>query len=120
MEIYVTQCSGTTASCSCDEYGERTDNLTDNNGRRTTHGMMHVQYRYLISVHGVFRDRLFEQTLKEFSNWLCRLSRSMWVDKVLVKVYDDMGRSYVFDDVMENYLNMYEPDRRKTREVLYD
>ena len=87
MNVYVIQKAGYNSSSSCDEFGEVTNNLTDDYGdRNRKRGWLRTQSEYILVVEGSFRDRLFDQTYKEFQNWLCRLAKRVSVEDVLVEV----------------------------------
>lgn len=87
MNVHIVQRSGTNESCSCDEFGETTNNLVDHFGQKSqSRGWLRVQREYILVVEGALRDRMFEQTYKEFQKWLCRLAKRIDVDDVLVEV----------------------------------
>ena len=51
MDVYVIQKNGHNSSCSCDEFGERTNNLTDWYGNKTrSRGMLRTQDEYILVV----------------------------------------------------------------------
>lgn len=80
-------CGGTVTSSSHDEFQMRTDNLTDRYGQRNRkNGWLECNEDYLIILEGHFRDRLFEQTYREFIKWLCRLAKRVSVDDILVRI----------------------------------
>ena len=92
MNIYVIQKNGHNSSSSCDEFGWTTNNLTDNYGDKSRkRGWLRTQDEYILVVNGSFRDRMFEQTVKEFNKWVCRLAKRISVEDVLVEVkgYDE-------------------------------
>ena len=84
MNVYVIQKAGYDSSSSCDEFGEVTNNLTDDYGDRSRRrGWLRTQSKYILVVEGSFRDRLFDQTYKEFQNWLCRLhDANQWTTRI--------------------------------------
>lgn len=87
MDIYVIQKNGESSSCSCDEFGETTNNLTDSYGNKNcNNGWLRIQDEYILTVDGAFRDRMYEQTFREFQNWLCRLAKRICVEEVLVEI----------------------------------
>lgn len=87
MNVYVVQKAGYDCSSSTDEFGEITNNLVDNYGERSRRsGWLRTQSEYMLVVEGSFRDRLFDQTYREFQNWLCRLAKRIGVENVLVEV----------------------------------
>lgn len=86
MHIEVIEEKGFSSSSSHDEYGQMTDNLIDRYGQRNRNGWLEVNDNYIIVVYGSFRDRMFDQTYKEFQNWLCRLSKRVQTMNVLVNI----------------------------------
>lgn len=89
MNVYVIQKNGYNSSCSCDEFGRVTNNLIDNYGDKSrSRGWLRTQDEYILVVDGAFRDRMFDQTYREFMKWLCRLAKRIGVEDVLVEVTD--------------------------------
>lgn len=87
MDVYVIQKNGHNSSCSCDEFGERTNNLTDWYGNKTrSRGMLRTQDEYILVVDAALRDREFNQTYREFIKWLVRLGKRVMIDNILVKI----------------------------------
>lgn len=87
MEVYVIQKRGHNSSSSCDEFGEVTNNLVDSHGYRSRdRGWLRTQDKYILVVNGAFRDRMFEQTFREFMKWICRLGKRIDIDDVLVEI----------------------------------
>lgn len=87
MDVYVIQKNSESSSCSCDEFGESTNNLVDRYGNKSRRsGWLRTQDEYILVVDGSFRDRMFEQTFKEFQKWICRLAKRVSVEDVLVEV----------------------------------
>lgn len=76
-----------------DEFGNKSNLCTD-----PYCGTFEVQTQRLVVVHGELRDRLFEQTLRETTNWLARLSSRLCVTYCLVSVRDDQHRQFIFND----------------------
>lgn len=64
-----------------------------------------MQDIYLLTISATMRDRFFDRTLREFSEWLCRLSKRLWVVDILMSVYDSLN-SYMFDNP-EPFASMY-------------
>ena len=56
------------------------------------------QERVLIVMHGRLRDRMFEQTLRETTKILARLSSRLLVTSCSVRVKSDRGETFLFDD----------------------
>ncbi len=87
MDVYVVQKKGHNGHCSCDEFGQVTNNLVDMYGEKSrNHGWLKTQDEYILVVDALLRDRDFKQTYKEFQNWLCRLAKRVTVKDVLVEV----------------------------------
>lgn len=87
MNVYVIKKEGYNSSCSCDEFGQVTNNLVDNYGNKSfKRGWLRIQDEYILVVNGSFRDRMFEQTYKEFQKWICRLAKRVDIEDVLVEI----------------------------------
>lgn len=87
MNVYVIQKNGENSSSSCDEFGESTNNLVDRYGRKNRkRGWLIMQDEYILVVDGAFRDRMFDQTFREFMKWLCRLGKRVGIEDVLVEI----------------------------------
>lgn len=87
MNVYVIQKNGDSSSSSCDEFGEETNNLVDSYGNKDRKsGWLRTQDEYILVVDGAFRDRMFDQTFREFMKWLCRLGKRVGIEDVLVNV----------------------------------
>lgn len=98
METYIIQKNGTNSSCSCDEYGDMTNNLIDCYGNRNRHsGWLRIQEQYIIVVDASLRDRQFEETYREFMNWLCRFAKRVRFENVLVKI-SGYNKSTIIND----------------------
>lgn len=99
MEVHIVQKDGHNSSSSCDEYGDRTNNLIDHydcHNYRT--GWLQTQREYILTVNAALRDRMFNQTFKEFNKWLNRLAKRVSVTDVLVRIYD-YGKEYLFNNM---------------------
>ncbi len=68
---------------------------------------MRIQNKYILVVNGAFRDRTYEQTFKEFQNWLCRLAKRIFIGDVLVEV-EGHEQSTVIRNRNETYTAMFE------------
>lgn len=87
MNVYIIQKDGCNSSCSCDEFGERTNNLVDEYGQRTRNrGWMRTQDDYILVLNAALRDREFEQTYREFMKWFVRLCKRVGCKDILVEV----------------------------------
>ena len=85
MNTYIIQKNGYNSSCSCDEFGEVTNNLTDWYGNKShTRGALRTQDEYILVVNAALRDREFEQTYREFMKWFVRLCKRVGCEDVLV------------------------------------
>ena len=118
MDVYVIQKNGHNSSCSCDEFGNTTNNLVDRYGRKSRRrGWLRTQDEYILVVDAALRDREFNQTYREFIKWLVRLGKRVMIDNILVKIsgYDKstiikdycvQNEKYswqnVFDNLFEN------------------
>lgn len=107
MNVYVVQPEGHDSSCSCDEFGKRTNNLTDWDGYKVhKHGMLRTQCRYILVLDGHLRDRYFESAFKDFMKWLVRLSKRVSVTNILVSISDYNHRKLLSS--AESFINMFE------------
>ena len=89
MHVHAIREHGFRSSCSCDEFGMRTNNLLDMDGYKTSRGgWMQTQDHYIIAVEGYLRDRYLHETKAEFMKWICRLAKRLIVEDVLVRIWD--------------------------------
>ena len=79
MYTHIIQKGGFSCYDSDDEFGEPLEK-----GRQ-------LQDEYIIVVEGDFRDRLLEETKREFNEWLTTLCKRVLVDKCLVEITNDFG-----------------------------
>lgn len=87
MDVYIIQKNGYDNSCSCDEFGEVTNNLIDRYGHKNRNrGWLQTQDEYILVVNGALRDREFGQTYKEFMKWFVRLCKRVGCKDVLVEI----------------------------------
>ena len=108
MNVYVIQKNGYNSSSSCDEFGDMTNNLTDDYGQKSRrHGWLRMQDEYILVVDGALRDREFEETFRAFQKWLIRLSKRVTVRSVLVKI-NDYDKSKLIQDEYGYYWNLFE------------
>ena len=109
MEVYVNRHYGHNVSYSCDEYEMYTNNLTDWDGNKTKRGWLRTQDCYTLTIHAALRDRLMKQTVREFMKWLCRLSKRLSVDSVLVRIDGYDQHFLIHESGCESpYSSMYE------------
>ena len=107
MNVYVIQKNGYDEYSSHDEFGQYS-NLGNGNSEYL-HPGYDIQGKYILAVDANLRDRFFERTMKEFSNWLCRLSKRVDVNDVLVEVGSDYNdQSYVFSNKNDVFGEMFE------------
>lgn len=98
MEVHIIQKDGHNSSSSCDEYGDRTNNLVDHYGSHNYRtGWLRIQRKYMLVITASLRDRHFEETFKEFNKWLNRLAKRVSVLDVLVRIHD-YEKEYLFND----------------------
>ena len=76
---------------------------------RTLYG---TQHNFMIHLHGNFRDRLFEETLKEFTRWISRLSTRVLVEELLVKVYGNSKHNYDYKEFIFSDASKFEDNYR--------
>lgn len=87
MNVYIIQKNGYNSSCSCDEFGDRTNNLKDRYGNKSyNRGWLQTQDEYILVVDAALRDREFEQTYKEFIKWFIRLCKRVDYRNVIVEI----------------------------------
>ena len=101
MEVYVNQKRGFNSSCTNDEFGQRS-----NLGNEESHRMFDMQTQYILTINADLRDTVFAETYKNFQKWLCRLSKRLLVEKLLVTLSGD-DKSIIFQD-SKPYEEMFE------------
>ena len=106
MSVYINQLDGHNFSSNADEFGQFS-NLGNAPYWRGGRASFETQDTYLITVNASLRDREFDRTLKEFQNWLCRLSKRVTVEDVLVKI-EDRCKDIIIQNTNETYTNMFE------------
>lgn len=110
MEIHINRHTRGNYSSSVDEYEMCTNNLVDRYGNKSfERGWLETQNCYTLTLHASLRDRVLKETLKEFMNWLCRLSKRLRVNVVLVKI-SAYGESILINESGYDspYYKMYE------------
>lgn len=112
MDVYVIQKNGHNSSCSCDEFGEITNNLVDSYGQKSrVRGWLYTQDEYILVVDAALRDREFDQTYREFTKWLVRLGKRVMIDNILVKIsgYDKSTiiKDYRVQNEKYSYQNVF-------------
>ena len=86
MEIRCAPRKGHNCSSSVDEYGMQTNNLRTYYGGKGRDGRLETQSAYVITISASLRDRMFDETEREFMKWLTRLAKRVWVTNVLVRL----------------------------------
>lgn len=104
MNTYVIQKHGHNSFCSHDEFGQWS-NL--GNGDGYGHPSFETQDNYIIVVDASLRDRHFNETLREFNNWLCRLSKRIVVNDILVRI-DGYDKQIILQNTNNVYSQMFE------------
>jgi len=95
-------------SCSHDEYGFMTNNLTTRYGRKGRRfGWLSYGDTYTITISSSLRDMNLSETLKQFNKWICRLAKRLMVCDVIIRLQDDYSGSYIIDNA-SRYFCMYE------------
>lgn len=60
-----------------------------------------LQNNYIIVVEGDFRDRLLEETVLEFNQWLTTLCKRIFTDKCLIEITNEREREVINKDFKE-------------------
>lgn len=108
MDVYVIQKNRYNNIRSCDEFGYTTNNLTDDYGQKSRrNGMLRMQNEYILVVDGSLRDREFEENFRAFQKWLIRLAKRVFVQSVIVKIYD-YNKSTLIEDNGNFYWSIFE------------
>lgn len=105
MNVYAIQKKGYNDSLSCDEFGECTNNL-DDHGYKSRDGWLHTQDEYIIVVDGSLRDCYFEETMRQFMKWFCRLGKRVQIRNALVSI-SSSPKKYTLD-IVEDYFGWHE------------
>lgn len=106
MNVSVVQKNGYNEISYCNEFGQ------------DTRKEIKLQETYFLVVNADLRDRKFNETFKEFIKWLCRLSKRVAINDVLVKIYDEgYNKKYTINTdgwKTDTYFDMLEyPDNKK-------
>lgn len=101
MKAYIIQKDGYNSSSSHTEFGEwggyyGWDTLSTE-----------VQHEYLLVINVSLRDRMFDQTYREFQKWLCRLAKRVFIEDILVEVTGQNKSSLIHGD-SDRYRDMWE------------
>ena len=108
MSIHIVRKDGTSGSSSHDEFGMRTNNAISYYGNKRTriYGSYPTSDEYLLVVEASLRDRVFEETKKEFTKWLTRLAKRVFVYRVLVRLWEGYGKEMIINS--EKWEDLYE------------
>lgn len=99
MDVHIIRKNGYSSSMSCDEFGQRTNNLVTSRGIKSQRrGWLNVQNEYILVVNGSLRDREFEQTYREFTKWFIRLCKRVTCKSVLVEIKNDWDKRTLIQD----------------------
>lgn len=101
MDVYIIQKNGHDESSSHTEFGMW-------GGYRNWKTLStDIQSKYILVVDGNLRDRMFDQTFREFQKWLCRLAKRVWIEDVMVEVkaYEEVSLIRNTNDI---YTKMFE------------
>lgn len=105
MATHIIQKAGFNERSNNDEFGQHSNLLNSNEYWEC--GWMIAQSEYIIVVEGALRDREYLQTLKEFNNWICRLSKRCFVTYTLVNI-SSHEQSTILTNNKKVYSDMYE------------
>ena len=103
MDIYIIQEKGCNVSSSHTEFGVWGGFL----GWDEKNLSLETQSKYVLVVKGALRDRMFEQTYREFQNWLCRLAKRIRVFNVMVEI-KSYNRTAMIRNRNGAYTDMFE------------
>ena len=109
MDVYVIQKNGYNSSSSCDEFGERTNNLVDRYGQKSrSRGMLCTQDEYILVVDAALKNREFDETYREFIKWLVRLGKRVMINNVLVQISGYDKSTIIKDHCVQNERYSYQ------------
>lgn len=116
MHVHIIQRAGYDCSSSCDEFMENTDKgISVFSKRRSRNGWFDAQSEYILVLEADLRDRIFNETFKELQKWLCRLAKRVMVQRVLVSICGEDGKSMVINED-KGYNGIYECEYRNGEE----
>lgn len=113
MQIFINQELGHNESSSDDEF------FNSSNLGNGHYGTFNTQRNYLITIRGYLRDRHLKETFKEFMKWLCRLSKRVMVETLLIKV-TDYPNAITIDNYNDRFTDMYEWENNWTDYLMWD
>ena len=100
MVTYFIQETGVNESRLYDEFYQFS-NLT------SQHGRFYVQSDYLVVVRGKFRDRVLDETKREFLRWMCRFAKRLPIMEIAVDIRNDCDEHFAINDYIP-WLDMFE------------
>ncbi len=107
MEIYVIRKKGWGTSSPYDEF-EQWSNLGNGKAYGNSFPEFEMQREYILVVDGSLRNTKFEETVRAFQNWLCRLAKRIIVNDVFVRIEDGLDKSTIVQNKNDVYGNMFE------------
>ena len=109
MNVYINLSHSGYSHSDCDEFGKMTNNLKTRDGRRDRlHGWREESEHFLLTLEGHLRDRERSETYRELMKWLCRLSKRVIVDDLLIKVESSWEPALIIDNPVP-FFEMFEP-----------
>lgn len=108
MKIYTRMKDGYNSSSSHDEFGRLSNLLINRYGKHSIDGWLQVQKDYLLIIDADLRDRYYKETVRDFQKWLCRLSKRVMVENILVNISDDYTDEKMLIDNPSPYTLMFE------------
>ena len=100
MNVYVIQPKGHNSFSSCNELGQMSN--------KGVGCWFKTQENYILVVDGRLRDRLFDETKREFIKWLCRLAKRIIVEDILICICSDDKGSCTLQESHEGFYDMFE------------
>jgi len=92
-KFYINALKGLNTSSNVDEFNKRSNLMQ----RENQWGLFEWQTKILITVEGSLRDASFQNTLRETTRMLSRLSSRLWVKSCLISVSSDK-KQFIFHD----------------------
>lgn len=87
MNVYTIRKNGFSDCCSCDEFGDRTNNLIDCHGKKSRkYGWLRTQLEYILVVDAALEYEEFEGAYRQFVKWLVRLGKRVQIKNILVEI----------------------------------
>ena len=109
MKIYTQLKEGHNSSSSHDEFGRLSNLLINRYDKHSINGWLQVQDEYLLIIDADLRDRYYKETIRDFQKWLCRLSKRIMVENILVNICGYFPEENFLISNNSPYTLMYEP-----------